>query len=303
MESRKNAGTALRSAIVVGSAALGTLASLAQGALVAQYDFEGTTAATPTTYTNGSTGDTVSDTSGFGGVGRFNRMYAAPMPVLSSNARVGTRAVSLSAPRATNNISTGFVSLGNPDQLKISGPMTLSAWVNLPSPADNPSGQDIISKGGFGGNRGYILTVNSAGRPELSIARDANTTFVATGSTALPAGQYALVTGVFDPTGSATGAAGSYIYLNGVLVGSNTANVPAAQFLSTANANIGTRGVAPTNDSTSGLTGLVDDVRIYNEALSPAAVQALYTSVPEPTSLGLLCVAGLLLGRRRRALV
>jgi hypothetical protein len=48
--------------------------------------------------------------------------------------------------------------------------------------------------------------------------------------------------------------------------------------------------------------GLIDDVVIFDEALDEAAIQnVMMNSIPEPTSFGLLCIAGLaLLIRRRR---
>ncbi|MEJ6648606.1 MAG: PEP-CTERM sorting domain-containing protein, partial [Akkermansiaceae bacterium] len=47
--------------------------------------------------------------------------------------------------------------------------------------------------------------------------------------------------------------------------------------------------------------GNIDDVTIWDEALDGAAIQNIMNnSIPEPTSLGLLSLAGLALLRRRR---
>lgn len=59
---------------------------------------------------------------------------------------------------------------------------------------------------------------------------------------------------------------------------------------------------APTNDPYNGTVSnagisLIDDVRIYDNALTQGEIQAL---VPEPTSLALLALGGMLVARRRR---
>jgi hypothetical protein len=46
--------------------------------------------------------------------------------------------------------------------------------------------------------------------------------------------------------------------------------------------------------------GLIDDVRIYDEDLSEAAIMAAMNNVPEPSSMGLLALTGFLFLRRRR---
>ncbi len=58
------------------------------------------------------------------------------------------------------------------------------------------------------------------------------------------------------------------------------------------------------NEGTGGGAGgqesrLVDSIRVYNHALTANEVQALY--IPEPTSLAMLTLGGLLVSRRRRA--
>ena len=51
--------------------------------------------------------------------------------------------------------------------------------------------------------------------------------------------------------------------------------------------------------NTTSFTGLLDEIRIYDHALSQAEVSALVSTIPEPSSLLLVALGGLLVGYRR----
>ena len=95
------------------------------------------------------------------------------------------------------------------------------------------------------------------------------------GATTLQANTWYFVTGVYDAATSAL-----HVYLNGQLDdGTLVGTVTATQRNSTANANIGRR---PTG-TTFNINGRIDDVRIYNRALTPAEIQ---TDMNTPVAAG-----------------
>lgn len=86
--------------------------------------------------------------------------------------------------------------------------------------------------------------------------------------------------------------AGVYIYINGVLANSSTdAAAPTMRRL--VNADIGSYW----GGYSSFFDGFIDDVRIYDHALSQSEIQAV---IPEPATLLLLGLGGLALLRKRR---
>jgi uncharacterized repeat protein (TIGR01451 family) len=158
-----------------------------------------------------------------------------------------------------------FVSLGNPTALQLTGSMTISAWINSSSfPPDDAA---IVSKRGGSGYQldttldtgprtiGFKLTTSSGGL----MARF--------GATALQPNIWYHVAGVYDATAQTLN-----VYLNGQLNnGGSSGTVTATQQNSTNNVQIGQR---PGSPGTFNFAGTIDQVRIYNVALTAAQIQA-----------------------------
>jgi hypothetical protein len=85
-----------------------------------------------------------------------------------------------------------------------------------------------------------------------------------------------------------------FLYINGQLEASES-NGAAPTVLNPLNAYIG--AYANPSSNSNFFNGLIDDVRIYDHALSQSEILAI---VPEPCSLMLLSLGGLILRRRRR---
>ena len=159
------------------------------------------------------------------------------------------------------------VNLGNPASLQITGAMTLSAWVKQTTLNNN---QYIISKGGSSGQRGWEMNcIYDGGLCGFFIAQDTNT-LVAVGSNTPGIGEVGVwvhLVGVYTPSTSLK------LYKNGILRETNTTSIPASQFDQAINVVIGSRG-----NLADGLfmDGLIDEVRIYNRALSASEIADQY---------------------------
>ena len=192
-----------------------------------------------------------------------------------------------------------FIDLGNPTKYQnLTGAMTLSAWVYVDS--YTASGR-IVTKGGNGTNRGWSLNIefNGGGAPEASFQIATSASVLATVETLplnpMPTGTWYHLAGVFTPDSVADANSDGTlaIYVNGVLANSKTTSA-GSQHNSTANVAIGAR-----SDGTVPFDGRIDDVRIYDQALSAADIAAL--AVPEPGAGALLFLAlGTLALRRSR---
>ncbi len=159
------------------------------------------------------------------------------------------------------NGSSSYVDLGNPAALQLTSSMTLEAWVNAAAnPADD--GEIVAKSSGVGWQLkstpdtgpvtfGVKVSGNSSASTQRysALTRSLNTWYHV-------AGVYNASTGALD------------IYVNGILNdGTLTGTIPASQFNQTVNANIGRR--------TGGFyfNGIIDEVRIYNRALSQTEIQ------------------------------
>jgi Concanavalin A-like lectin/glucanases superfamily/Galactose oxidase-like, Early set domain/Bacterial Ig domain/Glucodextranase, domain B/Kelch motif len=158
-----------------------------------------------------------------------------------------------------------FVNLANPVSLRITGSMTVSAWINSSSfPFDDAA---IVSKR-QSTDAGYQLdtTVDTGPRTIGFKISNAGSNVARYGVTSLSLNTWYHVAGVYDATNRTLN-----VYLNGqldngVLVGT----IPASQPTSTQNVNIGRRPGIP---NTFNFAGKIDDVRIYNRALTQVEIQ------------------------------
>ncbi len=158
------------------------------------------------------------------------------------------------------------VDLGNPTSLQITGAITLSAWVYV----DTISGAGrFIAKGGASGQRGWGLNVEANNAWAFQVAGNASTTVALNVPNAIT-NQWVHVAGVYDNT-----APSMKMYLYGTLVGERT-DIPTSQFASPVNAFIGRRANGTFFD------GKLDEVRVFNRALSQAEIQALPELAPTP---------------------
>jgi len=161
---------------------------------------------------------------------------------------------------------SGYVNMGNPTSLKLTGSATWSAWVKINS---CPSGQCvIISKRGFAGDRGWEFYANdSVGFDIIAVDSADNTNSADRSTVGTYAGVWTHVVGVYNAS-----ALTLDIYINGKNDNSGLGGtVASAQNDSSQNVNIGRR---PTDFGY--FPGLLDDVRVYNRALSAEEIKRLY---------------------------
>jgi len=145
-------------------------------------------------------------------------------------------------------------------------PTTISAWIKIDS--GGISELKIVSFFGTdsGGPSGYGIAVNSSYK---AVAAGPSNTGLVTGNTTLNVNQWYFVTGVYNGTTNK-------IYVNGAEDGS--VNYSSMNFSS----GVMRVGAWASYNSTYNWKGGLDDVRIYNRALSPSEVSQLYNWAPGP---------------------
>jgi hypothetical protein len=228
-------------------------------------------------------GTTTADMSGNGLTGTLS---GATLPAWVTPGAVGSGALDFTPIAAPNSEK---VDIGNPPSLNLTGSyLTLSAWAFPRSVSD---GGRIVTKGGGSNNRGWSLGVESTGIWRLQIASGVNAlTSCSTANGTVALNTWTHIAGVYD------GVAGTMkLYINGVEATTTlSAAVPA--FMSNP-VNVGV-GIGSRNDG-SGITrwnGMLDEVRIYDQALTPNEIMAL---VPEPSTLALGLALAAMVGLRR----
>lgn len=187
--------------------------------------------------------------------------------------------------------SNDFSDHGDSASLDIAGPLTLMAWINRSG--DSPSGSTgtIIGKE-QASSTGYTLEV-----------RDNNDSvrMIGFGLSPVSLDNVGTITDDVWTHVAGTWDGSTYsIYLDGVLAGS----VAGSGSILLGNDPLRLGQSAASGATNNGFFGLIDDARIYNNALSAAEIFNIANpTVPEPTTaaLAMLGLGGLVMRRRRAA--
>jgi len=153
---------------------------------------------------------------------------------------------------------TDYLTAPNSDATNLTGPWTLSAWINL-SVINQQQGiiekYDWTSAGG-----GYALRVGADNRIHAYVVEGTKVQGIAS-NTVLQQGKWYHVVATFDNAGTLS------IYINGIL--DSTVSVSYTSWPSSATLKIGARG----DNGAYSLNGLIDDVQIRNYALPAFDIQ------------------------------
>ncbi|NLF09848.1 MAG: PEP-CTERM sorting domain-containing protein [Pirellulaceae bacterium] len=180
-----------------------------------------------------------------------------------------------------------YVDIGNPSELRITGALTLEAWIY--AEADDHA-YGVVSKwlGNNYGNptddRSYTLMVNDGNKPGFWVCVDGSldTDVRLYSDTAIPLGAWAHLVGVFVPSQSMR------LYINGQLDKEITEDVPGTIYDSD-NADVWI-GMMQQKERGFNFKGRIDEAAIYDLALSGERIAAHYAAatIPEPGTIALL---------------
>ena len=202
-----------------------------------------------------TSGTTAADSSGNGNNGTWNS-DDSPTSIKSDSGKIGT-AISLDG--------TGdYVDIGTDSSLDISGDLTLSAWVYISSYSANNRFY-VVGKNGDSTHRGYLLYVQNDGTVN-GVSYISNTQTLTSKS--------GITTGSWHHIVYTRKSGEQIVYLDGT-AGTPTTATGTFDTISGYNGAIG--GGWNTNAMDDGTSdGKIDDVRIYNRALSADEITTLY---------------------------
>lgn len=224
---------------------------------------------------NEGTGTVATDFSGTGNNGAM-QTFSAP-PTASSGWTDGPRGKALNFDGTSD-----YINVPDSPSLRLTGNMTISAWVKIQS---CPGSYAFILEKGDTDNDNYGLYLNSSCYPNFEYTDSGSQYRVhvqSVGVGAVP-GQWTMLTFVYDDTNDRV-----RFYTNGVMQ-QNIANANSLLGNQTSDLWIGRQNYGANYYYH---TGGMDEVRIYNRALTDTEVASLYSSGSvrrlAPTNLGLL---------------
>lgn len=164
-----------------------------------------------------------------------------------------------------------YIDAGNPASLRITGSMTISVWIkatSFPGLDDNY----ILTKNDSDPDSGYKLAISSDNGPEqayIHVTPNGSTHVVRYTNTTIVPNTWYHIAGTYDASAQTL-----HIYTNGVLDdGVLSGTVPAAQHDSPVQVVI---GASFPHSIDNFFSGSLDEVRVYNRAITPAEIQGLY---------------------------
>lgn len=155
--------------------------------------------------------------------------------------------------------------------------LSVAAWIKTPPGFGEPGGVGLVAKGYGRGGEQYVLDLFVNG-PRFFVQNASGTYFNARADIsgiAVNNGAWTHLVGVLDPT---VVPATIKLFVNGRIV-ITAPGATGALMTSDRSTTLGAREDSNVSGYNLPFTGLMDDVRIYNRALTPSDVQALYASV------------------------
>lgn len=165
---------------------------------------------------------------------------------------VGYAPASVGTGFSLNGANGNYMQAPDVPAIDLTGGITLMAWIR-----PNALGGRVVDKITAGGGDGWLLDTNGG------VVRLIAGTRSASGATPLPTGASSLVAGTYDGT--------ARVYLNGALEATGTSGgaIPT---------NALTLKIGAASDGSHVFNGLIDEVAIFNRALSQAEIQSIYNA-------------------------
>lgn len=161
---------------------------------------------------------------------------------------------------------SGLINIGNGADLQITGALSICAWIKTNATVAAPRG--IVGKMGTGsGTYGYTMRMYAGTAcAEIGVSNNGSAYTYVFGTTAINDNNWHFIVGTYTPSTTLR------IYVDGVWQASNNTSIPASIYNTASNVVIG----ATYTNLNEPFIGSMDDVAIYNKALTNAEIKSLY---------------------------